>query len=84
MFGGGCCSVCLSVGLSGGRCYFNLSDVGGLPGYLAYTTVYLTCVEIGVRAHQEYFDKSEKKETRLSFNGSCQLVLCLLEQGICK
>ncbi len=32
------------------RCYFHLSEVGGLAGYILYTGVYLTCVEIGVGA----------------------------------
>lgn len=31
------------------RCYFNISEVGGWVGYAIYTSVYLTCVEIGVR-----------------------------------
>ena len=31
------------------RCYFTLSDVGGWVGYVIYTSVYLACVEIGVR-----------------------------------
>lgn len=30
------------------RCYFHVSEVGGLAGYILYTAVYLTCVEIGV------------------------------------
>lgn len=30
------------------RCYFHLSEVGGLAGYIIYTAAYLTCVEIGV------------------------------------
>ncbi|CAM9993826.1 unnamed protein product [Ectocarpus sp. 6 AP-2014] len=30
------------------RCYFHFSDVGGLIGYVLYTVVYLTFVEIGI------------------------------------
>lgn len=30
------------------RCYYNLSEVGGLVGYIIYTFAYLACVEIGV------------------------------------
>lgn len=34
----------------GCRCYFHLSEVGGLAGYIILTGVYLTFVEIGVGA----------------------------------
>lgn len=30
------------------RCYFHLSEVGGWVGYVIYTVLYLTCVEIGI------------------------------------
>lgn len=31
------------------RSYFHVSEVGGWIGYIIYTLIYLTCVEIGVR-----------------------------------